>query len=458
MENAAYDPSGSPPPPSYELSQTEFDQKTRQVVEESAREPPEPRVDEDGFEVWDDAVFEAALAGVASLSVGPGASTESAPSGSRPLPSRPPEKARAAPEQSSPNPRHYDHVRQPSGSGSSSAGPSTSQTRPLNVSKKTRTGKERPSWFEEAGLGTTTSDSQPTQSHADAPSQPGAQPRGARPAPRRLAVTNNTGDVPAPEVERGGTPPPEFTAVGPPLDGPPYETLVMSYHGPELDPDESMAAPPPAFDALPDTSYASQPPPEAPPQLPDHARPPPAHAQSLPPNVPSSDHPPATRPHVDHAQTMPPAAAPRAPPSPMVVPLKAYEPQSKFSGAPRVVFDPRTAYGKPLPTVPQDEEPRLPAFDASAFYNHAVAAHFSPNLPARMRQPVQTDRSSIYSQDSSCAPTSIPARGSYGGYGGPPAQAPTVVASPRPSYAYGQATFPATSNSSTDGGGTQHWR
>ena len=71
--------------------------------------------------------------------------------------------------------------------------------------KKTQTGKERPSWFEEAGLGTTTSDSQPTQSHADPPSQPGAQPRGARPAPRRLAVTNNTGDVPASEVERGGT-------------------------------------------------------------------------------------------------------------------------------------------------------------------------------------------------------------------------------------------------------------
>jgi hypothetical protein len=47
------DPTDSPPPPSY-LSLEEFDQKTSHVMQSA------PKLDEDGWEVYDQAVFEAA--------------------------------------------------------------------------------------------------------------------------------------------------------------------------------------------------------------------------------------------------------------------------------------------------------------------------------------------------------------------------------------------------------------
>nr|VWO95498.1 Mitogen-activated protein kinase kinase [Ganoderma boninense] len=67
---AAFDPPPSPPPPSYEISQFEFDRKTSHILEQSAHDPPQRRVDDDGFEIWDEAVFEAALNGVSTLSAG----------------------------------------------------------------------------------------------------------------------------------------------------------------------------------------------------------------------------------------------------------------------------------------------------------------------------------------------------------------------------------------------------
>ncbi|KAH9853460.1 hypothetical protein C2E23DRAFT_728219 [Lenzites betulinus] len=437
MEDALCNPPGSPPPPAYEISQTEFDQKTEHVVAESAKEPPEPRVDEDGFEVWDDAVFAAALAGVESLSVGGSSSREipSSATGTHPTSSYPREKARAVSEQSPPRPANVRFA-------SESVGSSSSQTRPLKVSKKMRPGKERPAWYDEAGLGAAPSSSSGartetarTGTQAAAPAGD-AQRRVARGPRRQLTVMNNTGDVV--RDSREDTPPPEFTPVGPDLDGPPYEeAVVMSYDGPELEPSDLDPAPP-AFDSL-SMSYTPQPPPppqQAPPQA-DHIRP---HAQSLPPAPPISTlHP--NRPHVDHAQTMPSAPPARQQPSSAAIPIKNYQPNAKYTSAPRVSFDHRMAYGKALPSVPQDEEP-LPqqVFGASAFYNHAVAAHFTPNLPARMRQPhAQSDRSSVYSQD--WAMPAAPAS-NYGHYGSPPHQAAPLVVSPRPSYAYGQAAFP----------------
>ncbi|KAJ3005550.1 hypothetical protein NUW54_g4290 [Trametes sanguinea] len=59
MGDSVIETSDSPPPPSYKISQHEFDNKTKRILEQSAAEPPRPRVDEDGFEIWDDAVFEA---------------------------------------------------------------------------------------------------------------------------------------------------------------------------------------------------------------------------------------------------------------------------------------------------------------------------------------------------------------------------------------------------------------
>ncbi|KAL1946788.1 hypothetical protein VTO73DRAFT_14892 [Trametes versicolor] len=440
MDGTIYSPADELPPPAYEITQDDFDQKTGRVIEESAREPPEPRVDEDGFEIWDEDAFEAALAAMGSVSVVEGTSSGKSSSGSDSLPNCPPEKAHKLPEQ--PNPQAASP---PVASGSSSAGSSSSQVRPLTLTKKTRPGKERPSWFQEAGLGAPTPSAPHAQppSRADVPSQTEALSRAGRPPRRQLTVMNRDGA----DLEREVTPPPEFTPVGPSLDGPPYESFTMSYDGPELEPPDHLP-PPPAFDTLPER-YTPRPSPQPSPQ-PDRTRPHPAHAQSLPATALSPL--PTIRPHVDHAQTLPAA---RVPPPPATNALKDYQPRAKFPGAPRLAFNPQLAYSKPLPSVPQDEEPPPQTFDASAFYNGAVAAHFSSNIPARMRKPsaVQSDRSSIYSQDSSWAP---PTNG-YGSYGSPPSQA---VVSPRPSYAY-QAAFPDAAPSSNGawnpGGRTQQW-
>lgn len=356
MDNTIYSPADELPPPAYEITQDDFDRKTGRVIEESAREPPEPRVDEDGFEIWDEEAFEAALAAMGSLSVAEGVSSGQSSAGSDSLPNYPPEKAPKLPEQSTP-----PAASPPVASGSSSAGSSSAQTRPLNLARKTRPGKERPSWFEEAGLGAATPSAphvQP-QSRADVPSQAEALSRAGRPPRRQLTVMNRDGA----DLEREVTPPPEFTPVGPSLDGPPYESFTMSYDGPELEPPD-LLPPPPAFDTLPER-YTPRPSPQPSPQ-PDHTRPHPAHALSLPATTPS---PLLTaRPHVDHAQTLPAAPTSRVQPPPATNALKDYQPRAKLPGAPRLAFNPQLAYSKPLPSVPQDEEPPPQTFDASAFY------------------------------------------------------------------------------------------
>ncbi|KAI0352944.1 hypothetical protein OH77DRAFT_1408317 [Trametes cingulata] len=409
-----------PPPPSYELSQHEFDQKTTRVIEESAAEPPEPRVDEDGFEVWDESVFEAAVNAMNALSVqGSGSSTGGTTVGLGSTSSRPPEKALVEPE-----PQTAQGGSVPQASGSTSRAPTLSRTKPLRVSKRVRPGKERPSWAAEAGLDSTAPASR-VEPQAGSSSRRESRRTSVRGPRRQLTVFNNTGDVADPDREL--TPPPEFTAVGPSLDGPPYETLVMSYDGPELDPAEALPDPP-SFDSLPEfqTPY----PPEAVSQQGHDARAQPVHASTLPvnANVPASL---PTRPDPHHSESMPPNA--RQTPSPAYH-AASCQPRRKLPGEPRLAFDPRMAYSKPLPAAPQEDQSQPQAFDASAFYSHAVAAHFSTSIPARMRQPVQPD-SSMYSQE---WPAPMPA---VTNCRNPPDKAAPVVASPKPTYAYGQAGF-----------------
>ncbi|KAI0375651.1 hypothetical protein BV20DRAFT_932347 [Pilatotrama ljubarskyi] len=429
MSDLACDSPDSPPPPSYAISQHEFDQKTTRVMEESAAEPPEPRVDEDGFEIWDDSVFEVAMAAMNSLSVRqPSSSTEDTvvevASGS--TPSRPPEKARADPE-----PRAVHERSLPHASGSTSRAASLSQTRPLRVTKRVRPGKERPSWAAEARP-----DASPRSSSVDPQAGGSSQQEGRRTSvrsPRRqLTVFNNTGDVADPEREL--TPPPEFTPVGPSLDGPPYEMLVMAYDGPELDPPDSLPEPP-SFDSLPDLHAPASLQPTSRPA--EDARVRPSHAHTLPvePTVPAIV---PTRPPAHHAESMPPCAGQTTTSAAHVA---GHEPsRGKLPATPRLAFDPRTAYSKQLPAIPQDDQSHPQAFDASAFYSHAVASHFSTNIPARMRQPGQSDRSSVYGQEWSIPMPSV-AR-----YRGPPDKVAPMVASPKPTYAYGQAAFPHSSS------------
>ncbi|KAI0719542.1 hypothetical protein C8T65DRAFT_43195 [Cerioporus squamosus] len=480
---AAYDAPPSPPPPSYEFSQTEFDQKTSRILEQSAAEPPQPRVDEDGFEIWDDAVFEAAIAGMDNLTLSPKAqgkssqaqaqahyagapfaSGSSSVGHSRSLNSSafPQEKARQRQL-----PARAEAAGEASGSGSSiaSSPPSSfpppqvvqsppqvvqslpqgaqsppSGVQPLRVTKKSRPRKERPAWYAEAGLGGNSPPPSPLASEAGSSS-------GGRQVPlrRQLTVFNQT--------EREGTPPPEFSAIGPSLDGPPYETFLMPYEATPPPPPLPPAPEPPAFEPLPPpppTAPASTIPqpraPATPVPRPGSARTHPMHSQSLPQNPP----PPTPRPHAVHHQTFP--AVPPVPSAQYGSGIRAslFEPGEKHYNAPRLSFNPQMAYARPLapamPTFAADAEPQ--AVNPSAFYSHAVSAHYSFNVPARMpaRQPTgptQPEQPAFSHSQYAPEPMGMAAAPRQSAYG---AQAVASVASPRPSYAYGQADFQETAH------------
>ncbi|KAI0335480.1 hypothetical protein GY45DRAFT_801520 [Cubamyces sp. BRFM 1775] len=426
MDNFVCEASVSPPPPSYELSQNEFDQKTTRALEESAAEPPRPSVDDDGFEIWDDAVFEAALTALAHL----GPLTAAEASSEHNYDARAVSQPSIAPRYSSHKARavspiplarrtletnhdeDYETVSRASGS-------SASRVRPLRVMKRGQPEKERPSWYEDAGLGP---NANPPSSHAET-SQAGsssrrssaASPRTSHAPRRQLTVFNHVG-----EAEREITPPPEFSAVGPSLDGPPYELVVMSYEGPELEAaDPSPELPP--FESSPETQIH-----HPPPVLPPPAAPP---LNTDPPLIPS---PPIS--------TTVRSQANRTAANATAVHLSKSQPPMPAT-APRLPFDPRMAYNRPLPAIPQDDPAPL-SFDASAFYSHAVAAQFTSNAPTR-RLPVQPNtRSSVFSETWTI-PTSSNEFGA-------PAKAAPLVASPRPSYAYGRAEFPEADSGSSD--------
>ena len=421
-----FDAPPEPPPPSYEISQHEFDQKTSHVLEQSAAEPPPRRVDEDGFEIWDDALFEAARAGLGDLSLdGPsgrprqssasGASSSSShvPAHSSASSGYPLEKHSSAKARPLPQPRaslsgpsavpsasgssasqYYPSLSSPSASSSSSSScsppsppaPITAEVRPLRVAKKAprprAPPKERPSWYEEAGLG--------GGSPATLQSQAGSSSSRSdyRPLRRGLTVFNYT--------DRDRTPPPEFTPVGPSLDGPDYET-VMSYDGPQGLPEELLPAPslsPPSL-ALPARStpappelpastprprpHPANPPPQATAPLPNPAPPlhtsQPAHAPTYPlPRVASPapvPAPVAAPPAVPRAQAHLRVATSPAPPHAPVSRTSLYQFPGQLSNA-RLAFDPQSAYTKgalPRTSSSRSDEPETPVVvDASAFY------------------------------------------------------------------------------------------
>ncbi|KAI0750867.1 hypothetical protein C8Q80DRAFT_1154351 [Daedaleopsis nitida] len=444
MSNPPYERPPSPPPPSYEISQHEFDRKISQVVEQSASDPPRRRVDDEGFEVWDDAIFQAALASMSDLSLGQAsqARTGKAPQIDAPFNHAGSASSASSPPSFSPNPNYSAgyppekvsarrSVPEPSGggaSGSSSVADTSSvassppssppqPTRPLRVSKKTRPTKERPAWYAEAGLG----GGSPPPSPLTSPGSSSSSGREQMPLRRQLTVFNNT--------ERERTPPPEFTPVGPSLDGPPGASAACTRRA---RPSSLLHTPPPADFATPQpqATTAVRRPNSARPHPPPHA-----HAQSHP----QLRHSPAPtlRPPVHH-QSLPAANSTSAA---TALRASAFEPMGKHNSAPRLSFNPQMAYKKPtsspmsMRTVDTEPQPD----NATAFYSNAVSAQYSFNVPAHMRrasqlpQPVQQQypQHQIGMTAPSNATASMISLQS----------SPPPVASPRPSYAYGQATF-----------------
>ncbi|KAL7282421.1 hypothetical protein ACG7TL_003892 [Trametes sanguinea] len=351
MGDLVIETSDSPPPPSYEISQHEFDHKTKRVLEQSAAEPPRPRVDDDGFEIWDDAVFEAyALQDdIRSLSIKDsnlaGGSARTELSGLQDP---------SITEVIGGFKKAEVDAGTPLGTDSNAAGLISSQTQALNATRRRRSEKQRLSLHRtdsRRSNATTSSSSDPQASGSSSSNVPETRrPRAPR---RQLTVFNDVGDVAG--EEREVTPPPEFTPVGPSLDGPPYEVVFMTYEGPELesaDPDSD----PPGFDS----------PPESPDRLGEvrstHATP-----SSLEPTSLDS---PSKSPPTQHGRPQHRSSEATQPTHPPVIEhqLRTAHSNAKFSQRPRIPFDPQTAYSRPLPSAPQRSDLTPHAIDASAFY------------------------------------------------------------------------------------------
>ncbi len=198
------------PPPAYS-AQEELDTKISAALAASLSitQPPPQRVEEEEWEQWDDAVFNAA------------ARSGQAPSSS--------DHRRESRAESSPTAAHRALPARPG-----AAGPSVP---PLKIHKKNRSStsstssKQRPNWYSEAGL----------DSHQSGGPAIASPPAGSsHVVPVRRDSDGHDYSVP----------PPPFTAVGPSLEGPPFE---------EMDPLGFRPNPPPSRPPQPSTICASVP-------------------------------------------------------------------------------------------------------------------------------------------------------------------------------------------------------
>ncbi|KAK0468394.1 uncharacterized protein EV420DRAFT_462759 [Desarmillaria tabescens] len=274
------------PPPAYS-AQEEFDTKISTALAASLTitQPSVQQAGEEEWEQWDDAVFNAA------------ANSTQATSSS--------DHRRESRTETSPTATHRALPPRPGATGPS--------VPPLKIHKKNRsstdsTSKQRPSWYAEAGL----------DGH-----QAGGPVR-----PTSAAASGSSHAVPVrrdSDSEDYSVPPPPFTAVGPSLEGPPFE---------DMDPLGFRPNPPPSR--------------------------PPSRAPSIPPS-----------------QFRPPLPLPNTQP---VIRVSRAEPAvSSDTGAARLSFNPAVAYNKhkAAQAIPTDCHPPIQSFDAAALYNSSVASHLT---------------------------------------------------------------------------------
>ncbi|KAI0068832.1 hypothetical protein BV25DRAFT_1817745 [Artomyces pyxidatus] len=258
----------APPPPAYQVSQDEFDQKISDAVRQSSATRP-PAFDADGWPIYNEAAFEDVAASYRQSSQSQGQSSEGVRRGTR-----------------------MDRRRD-------------------ITDVKPRLQPQRPS--------------ERRRRNAN------VQPTPAIELPPELLE----------DEERGSTPPPPFTMIGPDLNGPPFEEVVrLSYHPPD-----SRAASP--------LSSPQRAPPR---ELPHFAsRPLSSNSQhsSAPSVSPLSNRPVANR---------------------LSSPMTSH-----------VDFDPSVAYAKTTTYYPDAQRSQLEPFGANAFYNTAVASQLTSALPTSQR-------------------------------------------------------------------------
>ncbi|TDL29493.1 hypothetical protein BD410DRAFT_833790 [Rickenella mellea] len=325
----------SPPPPAYELTQQEFDQKTSHIVETSLSQPISQPQYADGWEEWDEAAFQANEARLRE------------------------ERARGASGSSTPQ---SQPLQSGSGSGGTSAQTNPSahaqpgaphDVRPLNIRKRSSQTpeKEKPSWYAQAGLGDNGSSS--SRDPQDAQGSGSSRPRPASSVPSTRSLPEDPEDDPT-------APPPPFAPTDTSLDGPSYE-LVQSQRAPSpvvvlrYNPGGVGSSPPPSPPASPVSRHTMSPSPA------------PSHLSMPPPRRPAHYAP--SRPTTSYTPSLKAAHIP--PP-------------------PRMDFNPLVAYTKPaFGHLPVDPAPVPSTINAASLYNSAVAAHL-PTQPRRQPTRPQT--------------------------------------------------------------------
>lgn len=332
-----FDTPDSPPPPAYELTDQEYDQKTSHVLETSQSEPQYyPGDGEEEWEVWDESIFAANASGHTSPN-----NQHQQQAGSS---SRSPIDASASSAStkgvsinySSASSSSLSSVGQPSGS---------SAVQPLRIVKKNNSSppskqKERPNWYAEAQL----------DQHE--PSQASTQQS-------QVSLSRQPT-----YLHREPTPPPMFTAIG---DQPPYEPppIVMTYQPGDSRPASPLESPPQAYLPYPPSSTSFNEPSSPTESVRRLPRPPPVQSAPAVPTVNSLAPPPPPM-RTQHQSMLPPSRpSPRASPRPTTSYQPRPPPMSSFG--PRVAFDPRVAYAN-LDRKSGEEPPVPTKVDASAFY------------------------------------------------------------------------------------------
>lgn len=210
------------PPPAYDASQSESDQKTAHALEISLQTPDTVPQEEESWQEWDEAAYEAAAWVLRGGNSGEGSSLA---------------------------------LRAP-----------LIPVAPLRIQKKTGSKaptravhptKQRPSWFSEAGLDSSSTASSSSSVEYTSAVLPARYITNGGSEPPSPQFTHH--DIPEDDEEDRSIPPPAFTAVGPSLDGPPFEEVfTLAYHG------NGSAPPSPLMSPVPSLAYVSQPNPTRP--------------------------------------------------------------------------------------------------------------------------------------------------------------------------------------------------
>ncbi|KAF7432975.1 hypothetical protein PC9H_004919 [Pleurotus ostreatus] len=420
-----------PPPPAY--SEQEFDRKVSTAVEVSLTfsQPPV----EDEWEVWDEALFEAAAHDTTRHHDGRRSGDHAGPStGQRDGSVAPLRVHKKNPSDSKSRPAWHEEVSYGEGSSSSSHGHAGSSliTSSTNGSEARTSGKQRPSWYNEAGLGEASSPLQsnaagsaqsrnPTSSGSSSLPSPTVSPSQGTNARTEVPVEasippdnqHEVGDDHESDEEDRSAPPPPFTPVGPSLDGPPFEEVAsLSYTASSSTPPSPLASPPTPISQLPPHNRA------------DHRQ----TYQESPSNLQQQPRTPsrasATR------MSMPMPSVNNAAPAPRVRPTTAVPPPRRLqpNQGPQIEFNPYTAYGRRNDLM--SRTPPAQVIDASAFYNSAVSAHIASPRRYPNQRP-QTMEGRQYSNDHNAPqPSYMGARVASNAYN---AWTPQPVA-PNPSY------------------------